>query len=83
MLFDRNGSRSSLAGKFSLENELKEMLKDNKMLKTSNNINFKKNAELRKDKERLQEANDNLNKKQQELLGVYVSRLGFRVYVFS
>ena len=59
------------------------MLKDNKMLKTSNNINFKKNAELRKDKERLQEANDNLNKKQQELLGVYVSRLGFRVYVFS
>ena len=62
---------------------LKEMLKKNKMLKTSNNINFKKNAELRKDKERLQEANDNLNKKQQELLGVYVSRLGFRVYVFS
>ena len=59
------------------------MLKKNKMLKTSNNINFKKNAELRKDKERLQEANDNLNKKQQELLGVYVSRLGFRVYVFS
>ena len=76
MLFDRNGFRSSLAGKFDLENKLKKMSKDN-------NANFKQNAQLREDKEKLQEANGNLIKKQQELLGVYVSRLGFRVYVFS